>query len=79
MGWGELANGELLNAAEAQQFEVLVTTDRNLRYQQNLAARQIAILVLPFASWPRLKSHSTAIAQAIGNLSGSDFVEWSTP
>ena len=79
MGWAGLANGELLNAAEEQQFEVLVTTDKNLRYQQNLAARRIAIFVLPFASWPRLKSHATAIAQAIGSLNNDDFVEWSTP
>jgi hypothetical protein len=40
-GWGELENGELLTVAEAAGFEVLVTTDRNLRYQQNLAGRKI--------------------------------------
>ena len=49
MGWSDLANGDLLGAAEAQQFEVLVTTDKNLRYQQNLTGRTIAIFVLPFA------------------------------
>ena len=41
-GWGELDNGALLAAAEAAGFEVLVTTDKNLRYQQNLANRKIA-------------------------------------
>lgn len=76
MGWAALANGDLLSIAEAQQFEVLVTTDKNLRYQQNLAGRLIAIIVLPFASWPRLKSHSAAIAEAIARLVPSDFVEW---
>ena len=50
MDWAELENGDLLAAAEAQRFEVLVTTDKNLRYQQNLAGRKIAIFVLPFAS-----------------------------
>jgi predicted nuclease of predicted toxin-antitoxin system len=45
-GWAELENGELLNVAEAAGFEVLVTTDKNLSYQQNLAARKIAIVVL---------------------------------
>jgi hypothetical protein len=76
MGWAALANGDLLNVAEAQQFEVLVTTDKNLRYQQNLAGRRLAIFVLPFASWPRLKSHSASIAQAIGALAPGDFVDW---
>jgi hypothetical protein len=44
-GWEQRGNGELLNAAEAAGFEVLITTDRNLRYQQNLTNRKIAIVV----------------------------------
>lgn len=76
MGWADLANGDLLSEADAQQFEVLVTTDKNLRYQQNLAGRQIAIFVLPFASWPRLQPHAAAIAQAINALAPGAFVEW---
>jgi hypothetical protein len=50
-GWGELENGELLTVAEAAGFEMLVTTDRNLRYQQNLAGRKIAIVVLGKGRW----------------------------
>jgi hypothetical protein len=50
MGWAELDNGSLLLRAEAQ-FDALVTTDQNLRYQQNLTNRNLAIVVLPFASW----------------------------
>jgi hypothetical protein len=53
MGWAEFSNANLLFEAEAQ-FDVLVTTDQNLRYQQNLENRRLAILVLPFASWPKL-------------------------
>ena len=49
MGWAEFGNGDLLLEAEAQ-FNALVTTDQHLRYQQNLANRRLAILVLPFAS-----------------------------
>jgi len=45
-GWEELENGELLKRAEAAGFEVLVTTDKNLRYQQNLESRKIAVVVL---------------------------------
>lgn len=45
-GWSRLRNGDLLTAAEAAGFEVFVTTDKNIRYQQNLEGRQIAIVVL---------------------------------
>ena len=45
-GWDRLTNGELLNAAEQAGFDLLLTTDKNLRYQQNLGGRKIAIVVL---------------------------------
>ena len=45
-GWSTLENGELLRAAEAEGFDVFVTTDRNLQHQQNLSGRIIAIVVL---------------------------------
>jgi hypothetical protein len=79
MDWARLANGALIEAAEAHQFEVLVTTDKNLRYQQNLTERKIAIFVLPYASWPRLQNHTDALAMAITALSPGDFVEWIIP
>lgn len=56
MAWTELDNGALLKVAAAQ-FDVLVTTDKNLRHQQNLAVQQLAILVLPTTSWPRIRAH----------------------
>ena len=46
-GWGELENGDLVAAAERGGFEVFMTADKNLRYQQNLTGRKIAILVVP--------------------------------
>jgi hypothetical protein len=55
-GWSHLTNGALLAAAEAAGYELLITTDRNLKYQQNLAGRSLAILVLLSASWPRSDS-----------------------
>lgn len=76
MGWSTLINGDLLAAAESQ-FDVLVTTDHNLRYQQNLTGRRLAILVLPFANWPRLQKHLPAIVSAIENLKSGDFLELS--
>ena len=50
-GWDNLGNGELLDAAEAEGFDVFVTTDRNIRYQQNLASRRLAIVVLSKGRW----------------------------
>jgi len=50
LGWSNLENGDLLREAEGR-FEVFVTTDQNLRYQQNLGGRQLAILVLPTTNW----------------------------
>ena len=53
-GWSTLTNGELLNRAEGE-FDLLITTDRNLRHQQSVAGRKLAIVVLPTTSWPRLR------------------------
>jgi hypothetical protein len=64
LGWALLKNGDLLNAAE-NQFDLLVTTDKNLRYQQNLAGRRLAILVLPYASCPKLQKHLKNIARVV--------------
>jgi len=55
MGWAQLNNGELPNAAEAS-FDALITTDQNLRYQQELTGRLLAILVLPTTSWPKVQA-----------------------
>jgi len=55
LGWSTLNNGELLAVAE-RSFDVLVTTDQQIRYQQNLAGRRLSIVVLPTTSWPRLRT-----------------------
>lgn len=74
MGWANLQNGDLLAAAE-RDFTGFVTTDKNLRYQQNLTGRQLAILVLPTTSWPQLQKHIPEIATAVAALKPGDFVE----
>jgi predicted nuclease of predicted toxin-antitoxin system len=75
LGWAELDNGELLAAAESE-FDVLVTTDQNLRYQQKLAGRRLAILILPTTNWPMLRAHETRIAAAINALRPGDTIEF---
>ena len=67
MGWQGLDNGALLNAAEAV-FEVFITTDQNLPYQQNLTGRRLAILVLPTTSWPTIQAHISEVVAAVNGL-----------
>jgi hypothetical protein len=76
MGWTALDNGALLKAAETD-FEALITTDQNLRYQQNLTGRRLAILVLPTTSWPKIQAHETEVVAAVNALRSSDVVELS--
>jgi hypothetical protein len=64
-GWDTLSNGELLKAAEDAGFDVLVTTDKNLRYQQNLAARKIAVVVLGKARGQLIKPVVPQVLAAI--------------
>jgi hypothetical protein len=54
-GWSTLANGELLRVAEEAGFDVLLTTDKNIRFQQNLEGRRIAVVVLGNGLWPFVK------------------------
>jgi hypothetical protein len=74
MGWSRLSNGELLDAAE-KQFDLLITTDQALRNQQNLLGRKLAVLVLPFASWPRLKPNVQKIASRVATLRAGEYAE----
>lgn len=64
-GWSELSNGTLLTRAEQEGYDLLITTDHNLRYEQNLANRQIAIVVLMTTSWPRIKQKIDRIRAAV--------------
>jgi hypothetical protein len=79
MGWGSLSNGELLQKAESHGVDVLVTTDQNLKYQQNLASRKIAIVVLSTTSWPRIQKVLPDIVEAISSIQQSSYVEVSVP
>src|SRR5450759_4013042 len=74
-GWQALTNGELLQAAEAAGFELLVTTDQNLRYQQNLTNRSIRILVLMTTRWPKIQRHSDMVAAVVDGLAAGEYRE----
>jgi len=70
-GWEELANGELIDAAEQAGFEVMVTTDKNIRYQQSFKARTIAIVVLEHSQWPMVLVAEKIVAAVNGAQPGS--------
>lgn len=78
LGWSTLRNGELLARAE-EQFDVLVTTDRNLRFQQNLAERKLAVVVLPTTSWPRLLTVAAGIAAFLVTVPPGEIREFPLP
>ena len=78
-GWSTLKNGELLNAAEQNGFEVLVTTDRNLKYQQNLAERRIAVVVICTTSWPRIRAAAQNVAGAVDRCRQGSYIEVAIP
>lgn len=73
-GWQNLQNGDLLAAAEPE-FELLVTTDKNLRYQQNLSGRRLAILILPSTSWPRLQQRVSSLVSEIDSMQSGEYRE----
>ena len=64
-GWSTLSNGKLLEVAEQEGYALLMTTDQNMRYQQHLAARQLALIVLLSTSWPRIQRRIEAIRAAV--------------
>jgi hypothetical protein len=69
-----LSNGNLLNAAEAAGFEVLVTTDKNFIHQQNLQGRKIATVVLGNQQWPVLRVHVRAVVDAVNTALPGSYV-----
>ena len=74
MGWAELENGDLLAKADGN-FDLLITTDRNLRHQQNLANFKLAILVLPTTSWPEVREHTGEISTTVDAIQPRDYRE----
>lgn len=62
LGWDRLQNGLLIEAGENEGFELLISADQSIRYQQNLTTRRIALLVLKNARWTRMQFHAERIA-----------------
>ena len=77
-GWGGLKNGDLLSLAEAE-FDLFVTSDQNLRYQQNLAGRRIAILELSTNDIGRVRAATAAIQSAVATIRPAEFCHLDIP
>jgi predicted nuclease of predicted toxin-antitoxin system len=78
-GWATLRNGELLAAAEADGFDVLLTTDKNMPYQQNLAGRKIAVVVLGLQQWPSLQGNVARVVEAVEAAKRGSYTEVEFP
>jgi hypothetical protein len=79
MGWDMLSNGDLISEAERCGFDLLITTDKNLQYQQNLSVRRISILVLRTTSWPRIQTGVNVIISALNNVKIGSYAEIEIP
>ena len=73
--WSGLGNCVLLDRAESDGYQILVTTDQNLRHQQNLAGRQLAIMVLLAASWPRIERRVDVIRAVVERIQPGQYME----
>ena len=78
-GWDRLENGDLLEAAESAGFDLLLTADKNMRYQQNLSGRKIALIVLGNSPWPVVRLRLAAIAAAVNSATPGSFTEVEIP
>jgi hypothetical protein len=79
MGWGRLTNGHLLAAAEAGSFKVFITADRNIRYQQNLAGRQISIIELSTTHWETIRDNIASLVEAIESSTPGSYLTITLP
>ena len=79
LGWDQMRNGELLAVAEQSGYELLLTTDKNLRYRQNLTERTIAIVVIGHSQWSALKPHVQRVVEAVNGAVPGSYAEVHIP
>ena len=79
LNWERISNGELLKLAEDASFEIIVTTDKNVRYQQNLVGRKISIVVLGNSPWWLVRQHLDPIVAAVSVATPGSYAEVDIP
>src|SRR2546421_12686911 len=78
-GWDTLSNGDLLKEAEAAGYDALLTADKNIRYQQNLTGRKIAIVELSTPRWPVVRLHIDKVGAALSTATPGSFTQVELP
>ncbi len=78
-GWDRLVNGDLLDVAEEAGFELFITADKNLRYQQNLTKRKIAIVIIGNAQWRILRHYVDRVIAAVNAATPGSYAEVEIP
>jgi predicted nuclease of predicted toxin-antitoxin system len=78
-GWAELTNGVLLQMAEEAGFEVMITTDKGIRYQQNLSGRRLALMVISTNDWTRIRKSKSIVVDAISGILLGSLVDVEIP
>ena len=79
LGWERISNGELLKLADGAGFDLLLTTDKNVRYQQNLAGRRVSIVVLGNSPWWLVRQHLDGIVAAVNAATPGSYAEVEIP
>ena len=79
LGWEALTNGALIEAAEQAGFHLMVTTDKNIRYQQNLEGRMLALVVLEHSRWPMVRLAAASIVAAVNAAVSGGYLEVAVP
>lgn len=77
-GWGGFKNGDLIRLAEAG-FDLMITSDQNLRYQQNLSGRKIAILELSTNNLRRIQASGEAFVAVVASMKAAEYRQWVVP
>ncbi len=73
VGWGQISNGILISRAEAAGYDIMVTCDQNIQYQQNLSGRRISMVVLSSNFWPNIKINVADVLAAVARSSPGSF------
>ena len=75
LGWHDLENGELITKVEEAAFDLFISTDQNIRYQQAITGRRVALLIVLRQNWPALRPHATEVLSAVNKIQPGEYRE----
>jgi hypothetical protein len=78
-GWAQLTNGVLLQMAEEAGFDLMITTDKGIRFQQNLENRRLALVVIDTNDWTRIRRSISVVLEAISGTTTGALVDVKIP